>query len=230
MFAKDWKQYLFILFITLLFSYIIGITILSVINQRLTDISINVPTPQVNFTYPSKIPDDELPKKEVESFTMNPSTNLNYHNDDLRGFVNQKEYHDCTEATSQIEEEKIQQMNNVCLFRHDHNKYLCSYGKTNYINPFELDPMNRRIYKYNYMPNMTLQDYINWLWLYDNENNDSDKLCYEHYKNLKKIKNNKALVYQKGICPPNLKTCSTESGLPLDLGEYHRDMIQKLNY
>lgn len=204
-FLKESKDYIFFFFITLLFAYVIGLTIVSLINKRLTDISINVPPPQVNVQWPnsqpkaSSIDNQDSHHEEIkENFSNIPKILVD---DDLRGFNSQKEYHDCTEAVSQIQQEKLEQMNRVCMYQHDHNKYLCTYGKTNYINPSELDPINRRLFQYNYFPNMTLQDYINWLWLYKNE---SEKLCYEHFRNLEKLKNGQQLRYQKNICPPKI--------------------------
>jgi len=204
---KDGKDYLFFFFITLLFAYVIGLTIVSVINKRFSEISINIPTPQVNFQMPpSPSSEGELREGFVSSINPTPpslnfSGNLNYSNDDLRGFIGEREYQDCTEAVSQDRQEKEEQMNRVCLMKHEHNKYLCSYGKTNYMNPNELDVINRRLYQYNYFSNMTLQDYVNWLWLYQQ---DPDKLCYEHHRNLMKLLRGESLKYQPGICPPKI--------------------------
>ena len=203
LFLKNNKDYLFFFLISILFAYVIGLTIISVINKRLTDISINIPTPQVNVQWPVGAPQpatenqESEPKEILEHF----SPNLNYTSDDLRGFNNQREFHDCTAAVSQIQQDNLDEMNRVCLQKHQHNKYLCSYGKTNYLNPQELDTINRRLYKYNYFQNMTLQDYVNWLWLYEGE---AEKLCYEHFRNLQKLLKGSPLRYEKDICPPKL--------------------------
>jgi len=234
---KDIRDYLFVFLLTILFAYIIGLTIITVINKRLTDISINVPTPQVNINWsksgPQPAPENIIsePKHQgiqgiQEGYTnLSPSSNLNHYSDDLRGLCNQKEYSDCTEATSQVEMEKDEQLNRVCYFRHDHWKYLCTYGVTNYLNPQQIDPINRRLYQHNYFPNMTLQDYINWLWLYEKE---SEKLCYEHYRNLEKIKNGKSLKYQKGVCPPNLTADGSKchTGIDNDIGKYYQEVMK----
>jgi len=238
-FLKNSKEYIFFFLITLLFAYIVGLVIIAVINQRLTDISINIPTPTVNVRWPTTGPQPssenllnnfqpQSEKIEEGYVNLRPSPNLNYNNDDLRGFVARKEYSDCTEATSQIQQEYKEQMNRVCIFRHDHKKYLCQYGQTNYLNPQELDPINRRLYQYNYFPNMTLQDYINWLWLYREE---SGKLCYEHYRNLAKLNKGQALKFQKGVCPPNLNAdghpvVSSTNDSSQALGKYYQEVMK----
>lgn len=222
---KEAKHYIFLFVTTLLLAYIIGLTIVSVINSRLTELTINLPSGLTDSS-PQPAPEKTIsqPEELKEGYTssLRPSPNLNYTNDDLRGFIAQKEYRDCTEETDQIQRERNIQMNNVCMFKHDHKKYMCTYGKTNYLHPEELDPVNRRIFKYNYLPNMTLQDYINWLQLYKK---DADKLCYEHYKNLKKLQGGTPLRYQPGICPPNLTACGVACGGPTDVGKYYKDMM-----
>lgn len=203
---KEGKDYIFIFIITLLFAYIIGLTIVAIINKRLTDISINIPAPIIQWpTSAPLIPTTTTTttKSDTKEGFSNPGAPINcpLRDDDLRGFGRHREYADCSETTSQVAEEKLQQMNRVCIMKHNHNKYLCQYGKTNYLNPMELDPVNRRLYQYNYFQNMTLQDYINWLWLYEKE---PEKLCYEHNRNLAKLLEGKTLTYQSGVCPPKL--------------------------
>lgn len=227
---KEGKDYLFIFLITLLFAYIIGLTIVAIINKRLTDISINVPTPQVTVQWPKDMQPPATvpittPPPLQEGFVVTPAKiNCPLRDDDLRGFSGQKEYSDCTDATSQVAEEKLQQMNRVCLMKHEHNKYLCHYGQTNYMNPGELDPINRRLYQYNYYPNMTLQDYINWLWLYEKE---PEKLCYEHNRNLTRVLNGESLTYQPGVCPPKINaegSFSYSDGN--DVGRYFQEVMK----
>jgi len=241
-FIKENKDYIFIFFITLLFAYIIGLTIVSIVNKRLTDISINIPAPQVTVQWPKDmvIPATSTSANTVNSATIKSPTNIYegftpgseapincpLRDDDLRGFIGQKEYADCTEATSQVVEEKLQQMNRVCIMNHNHNKYLCQYGQTNYLNPMELDPINRRLYQYNYFQNMTLQDYINWLWLYEKE---PEKLCYEHNRNLKKLLDDTGLIYQPGICPPKLNSEGSVSYSDgKDLGKYFQEIMKNV--
>jgi len=228
---KEGKDYIFIFLITLLFAYIIGLTIVAIINKRLTDISINIPAPIIQWpstvTPPITTPPPLNSTNNLKEGFGNPNPapiNCPLRDDDLRGFGKRREYADCTETTSQVAEEKLQQMNRVCIMKHGHNKYLCQYGKTNYLNPMELDPVNRRLYQYNYFQNMTLQDYINWLWLYEKE---PEKLCYEHNRNLAKLLEGKTLTYQPGVCPPKLNAEGSMSYTGADGGGGYFQEVMK---
>ena len=76
------------------------------------------------------------------------------------------------------------------------------YGPTNYLDPKDMTNEERLSYKNTYPSNMTLQDYVNWLLLYKNE---QQYLSLEHVKNLKKILRGEILVYSAGILPPPTK-------------------------
>jgi hypothetical protein len=73
---------------------------------------------------------------------------------------------------------------------------------------------------------MTLQDYINWLWLYEKE---SDKLCYEHNRNLTRLLNGQPLTYQAGVCPPKL---NAEGSMTYsdgnDVGRYFQEVMKHI--
>ena len=78
---------------------------------------------------------------------------------------------------------------NVCYKNHIHIKNgrntKCTYGVTNYADPKDMSPIDLRIFYLNYPPNITLQDYINWLYCYIGM---EDQLPYNHLKNLEKLK------------------------------------------
>ncbi len=76
------------------------------------------------------------------------------------------------------------------------------YGPTNYLDPKDMTNEERLSYKNTYPSNMTLQDYVNWLLLYKNE---QQYLSIEHVKNLKKILRGEILIYSAGILPPPTK-------------------------
>ena len=92
---------------------------------------------------------------------------------------------------------------NVCCKNHVHIKNgrntNCTYGVTNYADPKDMSPIDLRIFNLNYPPNMTLQDYINWLYCYIGQ---EEQLPYNHLKNLEKLKMGKELVAEEGITPP----------------------------
>lgn len=97
-------------------------------------------------------------------------------------------------------EKKTQQ---VCFQNHEHFKdgtnTKCSYGVTNYADPKDLSSIDLKIFMLNYPTNMTLQDYINWLYCFKNK---EDELPYNHLKNLKKLKMGVELIEEQGILPP----------------------------
>ena len=97
-------------------------------------------------------------------------------------------------------EKKSQQ---VCQEDHEHQKdgssTKCSYGVTNYADPCDLSPIDLKIFMLNYPSNMTLQDYINWLYCFKNK---EDELPYNHLKNLKKLQMGKELIEEHGVLPP----------------------------
>ena len=91
----------------------------------------------------------------------------------------------------------------VCQIDHEHQKdgsnTKCSYGVTNYADPSDISPIDLKIFMLNYPTNMTLQDYINWLYCFKDK---EDELPYNHLKNLKKLKMGIELVEEQGILPP----------------------------
>jgi hypothetical protein len=87
-----------------------------------------------------------------------------------------------------------------CQIKHKHKN--CMYGPSNYPEPCDMTPVDREIFKASYPTNMTLQDYVNWLWLYYDTPED---LSYDHLRNLRKLIVGDCLVYQAGILPPPAK-------------------------
>ena len=92
-----------------------------------------------------------------------------------------------------IEKKKVR----VCYKNHNHTT--CEYGVTNYADPYDMGEFDYEIFHKKYPSNMTLQDYINWLYTYlDRE----DKLPYHHLKNLEKLKRDIPLQQEDGVLPP----------------------------
>ena len=91
----------------------------------------------------------------------------------------------------------------VCFQNHQHVKngknINCLYGITNHQDPADLSPVDKNMFMLNYPKNMTLQDYVNWLWCFRDK---EDQLPYNHLKNLEKLKAGKGLVEEAGILPP----------------------------
>lgn len=111
--------------------------------------------------------------------------------------------------------EKHDAIKNICFRNHTHSKD-CTYGQTNYADPRTMSPIEKRTFTLNYPPNMTMQDYTNWLYCFIGK---EDQLPYNHLKNLEKLKKNIPLVKEDGVCPP-----PGQYFPPLDAEKYFKNM------
>lgn len=196
---------LFIFFITIIVAYLFGFTIINMIDKRLSKLNLNsmesfknndkqkienievATTKTYNFQSGDKISktnfDEEYYKRKNKDSTVE-----GYSNNENNAF---KEW--------SIEKKKTQ----VCKINHKHYKdgsnIKCTYGVTNYADPADMSPMDYRIFNLNYPSNLTLQDYINWLYCFINK---KDQLPYNHLKNLEKLKLGIELIEEEGVLPP----------------------------
>ena len=95
-----------------------------------------------------------------------------------------------------------------------------TYGPTNHQDPNDMSDEQRLSFKYSYPNNMTLQDYVNWLILYKDEQKNLSK---EHVVNIQKLLIGEKLEYIAGILPP-----STKISPPLTSRDYF-DNLYKSN-
>ena len=158
-------------------------------NNNNSNIDNNIDNDKNNKTIYNK---DKIKKSNTKKQPVKFNTDL----ENIDGFSNDVKN---TYKDWNIETKKTQ----VCCKNHIHIKNgkntKCTYGVTNYADPKDMSPIDLRIFYLNYPPNMTLQDYINWLYCYiDIE----DQLPYNHLKNLEKLKLGKELVTEEGILPP----------------------------
>lgn len=112
--------------------------------------------------------------------------------------------------------ERNDQVRNTCFRNHKHGKK-CQYGPTNYADPRTMSVIEKRSFMLNYPANMTMQDYVNWLYCF--ANGREDQLPYNHLKNLEKLKKGIPLVKEEGVCPPSGKYFP-----PLDAEKYFQTM------
>ena len=154
--------YIFTFLVVILIEYIVGLTIITLIDKRLSNISINLPKQNVIVQMPQKIKNEE---EIVETF-------------EPKGFS--AEFKNNQGKINLITPEIFQ---SFCYQNHLHT--VCQSGKMNYPDPNTMTPIDKRYFKYNYAGNFTKQDYINWLWLY---HENQEELPYEHLKNLEKLK------------------------------------------
>ena len=191
---------LFIFFITIIVAYLFGFTIINLIDKRLSKLTLNSMESFKNNNE-KKIENVEVATSKTYNFETGAKTNFDQdyykkkNKDSVEGFYNDN--NSFKEWT--IEKKKTQ----VCNINHKHNKdgsnVKCSYGVTNYADPSDMSPIDYRIFNLNYPSNMTLQDYINWLYCFVDK---EDQLPYNHLKNLEKLKIGVELVAEEGVLPP----------------------------
>jgi hypothetical protein len=209
-------KYITFTLVILLFASAIGMCIINVIDKRLSDITINIPKQNVVL----KIPE----KTSIEGMNNKRHTLGNYseHNDNgiLEGFDGKIKVQCVNTHGSKSNNQPWQIDNNQCIKNHHHDEApICEYGPTNYQDPQNMSPVDRDLFKYNYPSNMTLQDYINWLKLYQDT---KEELAYDHLVNLRKINRGIKLKYEFGICPPSSKYAP-----PTNAEEYFNKLYNK---
>lgn len=172
--------------------------------------------------------DDEyvIVKKKyvIENFDENKKNKIIIDNEFSKSFgpksvenTNINGYDGINESSSvwNFDYEKHDAVKNLCFNNHVHNKE-CIYGNSNYADPHTMSIIEKRTFMLNYPPNMTMQDYINWLYCFVGK---EDQLPYNHLKNLEKLKKNIPLVKEDGICPPPAQYFP-----PLDSEKYFKNM------
>lgn len=151
------------------------ILFVKIMEEKLSDIQINVPKQDIVINLP-----ENIYNKTTDNDNNNDNKNeikIKKLKNDVEGFENIKVNEP---FITSINEKK----NDICTENHQH--IICKKGRMNYPDPKQMSPIDKKYFKYNYQSNFTLQDYINWLWLYlDIE----DELPYIHLKNFLKLKN-----------------------------------------
>jgi hypothetical protein len=201
--------YLFIFLISIFIIYLFGIGTLALIDQKINNINFKLPEQDINLNLKSN--DKIIDLLKNNNYTINHSnlinkTEIENFSSDIKGFnsnENINEYMD-NNINTLVE---INNNNDICFIDHNHNTK-CNYGSTNYPDPRNMSPIDKKIFQVKYPSNLTLQDYVNWLLL----NKDNKKnLCYEHLKNLEKLIKNKKLIYKPKICPPDSSLLKCEN-------------------
>ncbi len=164
-----------------------------------------------NMINANKKDEDDINRELSKSYAPKEgslSTNVNGHSPhDDTGF-----------SVWNFDYEKHDAIKNICFRNHDHSKESkeCTYGQTNYADPRTMSTIEKRTFTLNYPPNMTMQDYVNWLYCFVGR---EDQLPYNHLKNLEKLKKGIPLVKEEGVCPPPPKYFP-----PLDAEKYFKNM------
>jgi len=193
-----------IFLITIIISYLFGLSLINKIEDKLNNIKINIPQQEILVKYPEqKIENFENKINIVESKIYNteqknidkidPALDKDFFNDselNIEGFEKLKK-------NNQQTWENPLKSSHICYKNHKHNK--CNLGVMNYADPKDMSSMDYNIFYLTYPSNMTLQDYIHWLWCYTGK---EYQLTYNHLKNLQKLKNGEQLIEVKGVLPP----------------------------
>jgi hypothetical protein len=193
-----------IFLITIIISYLFGLSLINKIEDKLNNIKINIPQQEILVKYPEqKIENFENKVNIVESKVYNkeqndidkidPELDKDFYNNselNIEGFEKLKK-------SNQQSWENPLKSSHICYKNHKHNK--CNLGVMNYADPKDMSSMDYNIFVLTYPSNMTLQDYIHWLWCY---NGKEYQLTYNHLKNLEKLKNGEQLIEVKGVLPP----------------------------
>lgn len=181
-----------IFFLTIIIAYLFGFTLVHLIDKRLdkltnTESFNNKLDPVVSKTYNFQTGEVIKGKYDNDYYKTKKKDSLieGYSSDTFKEwYIDKKKTH-------------------VCIKQHKHEKDgsngLCTYGVTNYADPIDMSHMDLKIFNLNYPPNMTLQDYINWLYCYVDK---EDELPYNHLKNLEKLKAGIELITEEGVLPP----------------------------
>ncbi len=216
---------IFIFLVTFSLAYIFGLILVRMMDKKLDSININI-SPQLEniikegFTNKPKEKTEVIQYQQIEakekdngSVEFRDITNISEKEKKLitrfdnEYFENMTDYNKIDSFSKSPNHESVtwspsKTSSNVCYKNHQHSKDRsngCSYGPTNYSDPFDMSPIDYNIFVLNYPPNLTLQDYINWLWCYKDK---KDQLPYNHLRNLEKLELGKELKEEPGVCPP----------------------------
>ncbi len=229
-FVSDNKNTIMIFVVTFIIAYFMGLTIIRVVDNRMKDISINMPKislPEQHITISlngdklcttkdtnSHGTDIVIPKFKIPSTSTSASSdvesfeNVNASSKGVR--VGCAKDSDCNLVHGQGH--NICKSDNTCHCVSGSGTF-CHLSSTNYKDPRDMSTIERKIFKKKFRTDMTFQDYKNWLLLYKNE---THKLRRHHRINLIKLLNG-VVITENDI--PDIQVLP-----PLDPSEYFKKM------
>lgn len=202
---STWITNLLIFFFVIILAMVFGMTIVNVVDKRLSEVTIKIPKQEVVVNMPTESSPQysSSPSSSSSSSFPSPSSTPSPFST-VEGFTSDHTLHSKPQKPSPSPQKSKSNHNltpftngneSVCTKQHAHGSGvggLCQYGPTNYAYPPDMSPTDRQIFKMTYPANMTLQDYINWLWLYQNT---PDLLTKDHRKNFEALKRGMVLSY-----------------------------------
>ena len=250
---SDWITPIIFLVSILIMIYLVGVSIVKLIDNKIGDIEIKLPqinvNTKLNVSKDAKglinICNDQI-ECQNEIFNTNENTNKNTSNTkNIEKFVGTGETKKCDYDFKMIDLTTNNTTNNTnnttnkigCKTDNDCNVVngnglnvcksdgschclsgsgmFCQYGPTNYKDPNSMTDQEKRIFKYQYRNNFTLQDYKNWLFLYKD---DPQHLRENHKDNLAKLLRGDTLFVQD---MPNIRIIP-----PMDPADYFGKMYE----
>ena len=224
MILNNMYNLIFIFLITVIIAYLFGLSLVNVIDNRLNKIKLEY-SQNSNFSESFINNNDDTLNSQTNISKMDSVKSPNIINENKE--ISQYKIYDFNKGKLDADYYKQMRKDNMvegfsnnpndsykgwsiekkktqtCIKNHIHTKdgkdMNCTYGVTNYADPKDMSPMDYKIFNLNYPSNLTLQDYINWLYCYIDK---EDELPYNHLKNLEKLKIGKELVEEHGVCPP----------------------------
>jgi hypothetical protein len=193
---QNWIQMIALFLIVALLAYTVGISIVSLVDNKIGAIEVKIPKIQVDTHF-------DVSEDAHQLIHICPKENSKQHNvieqfEDGSTQLPTPEHSATTEIATgkrmKIGCETDADCNivnggdglNVC--KSDGKCYcvsgsgtFCQYGPTNYKDPKDMTDIERRTFKYKFRNNFTLQDYKNWLILY---RDDAHHLREHHRDNL----------------------------------------------
>ena len=229
----NYTNLLILLFLIIIIIYLSYSHLIDLVEKKLNNIKIS--TPNVNVDIPKDIL-DKIPKKLLNDLTSEETTKYvvetKKYNNQTGETIDNPKLDNSLKENSDFILEGFDQYENINKNYNEHKKSShvcyskdrssnCNLGVMNYPDPKDLNEMDYNLFKINYPPNMTMQDYVNWLYCYEK---DEEQLPYNHLKNLYKLKKNIPLEEIKGICPPPAYENS-----PLESNKYF-DKLYNVNH
>ena len=189
----DKYQYIFFILILISILFIFGFSFMIMIMKK---------TPKTIYKIPKVtiIEKEEDTKNTIENFEPAPFIK----GEDKEAKTVSNLDHTIPSIHTICEEEKIDDNSKVYVnpFYPDNKKDEDIVPNQNYLSPQDMSSQEFNQFKFGYPPEMTMQDYVNWLYLFkDQENN----LTLEHLINFQKLKNNEKLIFNENEEPPPSK-------------------------
>ena len=196
-------NFLILIFLIIIIFYLTFKNLVNLIEKKFNHLKIE--SPKVNVQLPNNFINEEI-KNEKLKFIIESKKYDSSDGEEIKKFEFDNSFKENSDfllegfdsyENKNEDYENKQKSSHICFEDHKHNK--CNLGVMNYPDPKDSSPIDYDLFKLNYPSNMTIQDYVNWLYCFKD---DEENLTYIHLKNLYKLKKNIPLEEIKGVCPP----------------------------